>query len=178
MLHMLRELGPVAGVQRARHTLELGDGHSESPLESRGRGELILQGIAPPMSNVSLRLNRIEFRTDHWWDALGIAGEADGRGKYDSRDENKSRGQYIDSAKEALWAEKLRQDCFEEEWRLLAIRYVDREIRLTPHAVADRWLRRRNKREVEPWQPPSGLEVFQRPLPGSSLPIRWLRGGP
>ena len=165
MMTLLRSLGPVHGCRRAHQTLIWADGHSESPLESFGRGRLLLQGIPQPSSNISLRLDGQEFRTDHWWDDLGIAGEADGRGKYN----------LPISSHDTLWAEKLRQEWFEDALGLSVVRYVEREVRLAPHAVAARWERRAAQRLSKPWMPPVGLEVFQRPISGTNEPIRWLR---
>jgi hypothetical protein len=165
MAAILADLGPVPGCHRARQTLSWGDAHSESPLESRGRGELLLQRVPRPWSNVTFRFEGVEVRPDHWWDELGIAGEADGRGKYDRPM----------ATADPIWTEKLRQEWLEEALGILVVRYVDREIRHAPTEVAARWRRREARRAGEPWQPPSGLEIFQRPLPGSTDPIRWLR---
>ncbi|MEO8107274.1 MAG: hypothetical protein ABI720_08135 [Actinomycetes bacterium] len=164
MAGILTRMGSVRGCREARRTLDWADGNSESPLESRGRGELMLLGVVQPLSNVSVRLGDIEFRADHWWMGLGVAGEADGEGKYGKRP----------GEEETLWAEKLRQEWFEEELGLYVVRYVDREIRLAPQRVADRLQRKVDRRRRDPWEPPPGLEVFQRPHPGSDAPIRWL----
>jgi hypothetical protein len=107
----------------------------------------------------------VEFRTDHWWNDLGIAGEADGRGKYDGPT----------APVEPIWSEKLRQEWFEEELGILVVRYVDREIRRVPADVAARWRRREARRAHQLWVPPSALEVFQRPIRGSGELIRWFR---
>ncbi|MCZ3386032.1 MAG: type IV toxin-antitoxin system AbiEi family antitoxin domain-containing protein [Actinomycetia bacterium] len=74
MAAILAELGQVSGRDRARRTLDWADGYSESPLESRGRGELMLQGVPRPWSNVSLRRDGGESRTGHWWGGLVSAG--------------------------------------------------------------------------------------------------------
>ncbi len=165
MLAILEATGPVRGCREARRTLDWADGHSESPLESRGRGELMLQGVPRPWNNVSLRLGQVEVRPDHWWNGLGIAGEADGRGKYDGPA----------APADPVWTEKLRQEWLEEELGILVMRYVDREIRRTPVEVATRWRRKEARRAHQLWVPPPGLEIFGRPLPGSGDPIRWLR---
>ena len=80
MSAILEDLGQVRGCHRARRTLHWADGHSESPLESRGRGELMVQGLPRPWCNVTFCFAGVEVRPDHWWHHLGIAGEADGRG--------------------------------------------------------------------------------------------------
>ncbi len=165
MLAILEGMGSVRGCREARRTLDWADGHSESPLESRGRGELMLQGVPRPLSNVTFRFEGEEVRPDHWWEGLGIVGEADGAGKYD---ETKITDQ-------PLWAERLRHGWLENQLGLRVVRYVDREIRLSPQDVAARWRREVAWRERLPWEPPPGLEIFQRPLPGSADQIRWFR---
>lgn len=165
MLATLDAMGSVRGCRRARQTLQWADAHAESPLESRGRGELMVEGIPRPWSNVTFCFEGVKVRPDHWWDELGIAGEADGRGKYDGPM----------ATADPIWTEKLRQEWLEEALGVLVVRYVDREIRHAPTEVAARWRRREARRARQPWQPPSGLEIFQRPLPGSTDPIRWLR---
>lgn len=165
MMQSLHCLGPVNGCRRAHQTLAWADGHSESPLESFGRGQLMLHGIPQPLNNVSLRLDGHEFRPDHWWDDLAVAGEADGRGKYNDPA----------STDDTLWAEKLRQEWFEQTLGLFVVRYVEREVRLATGDIVARWHRRAEQRLAQPWAPPPGLEVFQRPIPGSNHPIRWFR---
>lgn len=165
MLQTLRAMGSVRGCREARQTLDWADGHAESALESRGRGGLMLQGVPRPWNNVAFRYEGEEVRPDHWWEGLGIVGEADGASKYD---ETKTSDQ-------PLWAERLRHGWLEEQLGLRVVRYVDREIRLAPQDVAARWRRQVAWRERQPWEPPPGLEIFQRPLKGSGDPVRWFR---
>jgi hypothetical protein len=93
---LLSERGPVRGCRRARQTVEWADPRSESPLESLGRGELMMRGVPRPECNVTLRFGSSECRPDDLWWAMGIAGEADGRDKYAD-------------ANDTLWTEKRRQ---------------------------------------------------------------------
>jgi hypothetical protein len=165
MHEMLKLRGPCRGCRTARRTLAWADGHSESPLESRGRGVLMMLGVPQPSSNVSFRLGDREVRADHSWKGLGIVAEADGRGKYGD-------DAFSD---QPLWAERLRQAWMEDELGLFVVRYVDREIRREPEAVVARWRHKLAARQHQPWQPPEGLEIFQRPVNGSLAPIRWFR---
>lgn len=75
-------------VRRAARALRLADGRAESPLESVSRlviGWLRLPAPAPQ----TVILDRFGYpagRLDFYWDECGVAGEADGRSKYDDRD--------------------------------------------------------------------------------------------
>ncbi|HUV47609.1 MAG TPA: hypothetical protein VMX11_01415 [Actinomycetes bacterium] len=159
------------GVISARQTLDWADGHAESPLESRGRGEMVVRGVSPPLCNVSILFDGVEFRVDNWWDDLAVAAEADGEGKYGRRYRQIAPSQ-------VLWQEKLRQDWLVERLDIPVLRYVDREVRFDADGLVERLQRKFNRRRVQPWDLPEGVEVFQRPFPGSGAPIRWLRGGP
>jgi hypothetical protein len=121
--------------------------------------------VPQPLSNVTFRLADREVRPDHWWKGLGIVAEADGQGKYD-KDAHTAQ---------PLWSERLRQAWLEDELGLFVVRYIDREIRWEPRKVVDRWRRHLVARERQPWQPPAGLEIFQRPVEGSAAPIHWFR---
>lgn len=155
MLAMLSERGAVRGCREARRTLAWADGHAESPLESRGRGELMLRGVPRPQCNVVLRLGDVEFRVDTLWVHEGIVGEADGKPKYDRE------GRQV----EPLWAERLRQGWLEDELGLLVVRWIDAEVRLAPEGLARRWRRLEGRRGGQLWVPPAGLEISQRVLP-------------
>ncbi|HEX5017285.1 MAG TPA: type IV toxin-antitoxin system AbiEi family antitoxin domain-containing protein [Actinomycetes bacterium] len=169
MSEILVALGGVRGCRSARLTVELADPHAESALESRGRGELVMRGAPRPLCNVSFRIGETEFRVDHWWPDIPLVGEADGVLKYSG-----------DRAREALWEEKLRQEWFEDTLGLTVFRYGDREVRLAPDGLYDRFMRRADHARGRLWTPPPRLEVFQRPPPGSDEPMRWLsrRGEP
>lgn len=85
-----------AGLSSGRTLLDLADGRSESPLESISRLAMIAATPAP-QTQVNLHSPNGQFlaRVDFYWKALGVVGEADGKGKY---------------AQDELWKEKLRQD--------------------------------------------------------------------
>ena len=146
---LLAERGAVRGCRRARRTLEWADRSSESPLESLGRGELMMRGVPRPDCNVTLRFGSSECRPDDLWWVLGIAGEADGRGKYAD-------------AGDTLWAEKRRQEWMEDQLGLLVLRWTWSELRWAADEVADRWFRLADRRLIEPWRPPDGLTVDER----------------
>ena len=165
---ILAEGGP--GVAAARRAIDWADGHSESPLESRGRGEMVIRDVPRPWCNVSIRFEGIEFRVDNWWDDYAVAAEADGAIKY---------GREAESAMSpVLWQEKLRQDWLVEQLDIPVLRYIDREVRFDAVGLVRRLRLKLDRRLTERWDPPTGVEIFQRPLPGSGVPIRWLRGGP
>jgi hypothetical protein len=67
MRSILEQLGSLRGCRLARRAIDWADGHAESALESRGRGELLIRGAARPLCNVSFRLGEVEFRVDKWW---------------------------------------------------------------------------------------------------------------
>lgn len=76
------------GIRRARRAIALADGRAESPLESVSR--LVFRWLKLPVPDINPSVYD-EFgnfigRTDFYWDEYGVAGEADGRSKYDSRD--------------------------------------------------------------------------------------------
>ena len=103
LLHNLSSLGSVRGCRTARQTIAWADPHSESALESRGRGELLIRGVPPPWCNVSFRMGDTEFRVDKWWPVIALVGEADGAVKY--------RGA---TNRPFALGEKRRQDWFED----------------------------------------------------------------
>jgi hypothetical protein len=88
------------GSARAEQVIELADGRSESPLESRSRLRLIQAGLPPPDLQVEIRDEEGAFlaRSDFFWSDLGVVGEADGRVKY------------ADGRGRTLWEEKRRED--------------------------------------------------------------------
>ena len=169
MLKTLTSMGSTRGCRTAKQTIDWADPHSESPLESRGRGVLLVRGAPRPICNVSFRIDDTEFRVDKWWPDIPLVGEADGASKYNDADNRRS-----------LWEEKLRQEWLEDVLGLTVFRYIDREVRLTPGALFQRWTRKAERAAARLWTPPAGLEIFQRPLPGSPAPWVWLhrRDGP
>lgn len=87
---------PFHGAARALRALEISTGLAESPLESVSLVPIALAGLAIPEQQVEMYAGGRLYRLDFFWPEVGIGGEADGRGKYVSRD--------------VLWAEKRRQD--------------------------------------------------------------------
>ncbi len=148
LLAALHARGPVRHSRRAAETLSWVDPHSESPLESWGRGELLLEGVPRPECNLELRFGGREIRPDMLWLPLGIAAEADGRGKYDDDD--------------ALWREKRRQEWMEQKLGLSVLRFTYAEVRGDPAELATRWFRLAERRVSQPWVWPAGLEVKVR----------------
>jgi hypothetical protein len=149
LLAALEARGPVRNCRRARQTLQWSDAHSESALESWGRGELLVRGVPRPDCNRELRFGGREIRPDLLWLDLGIAAEADGRGKYDDDPD-------------ALWREKRRQEWMESELGLLVLRFNYAEVRTDPAGLASRWFRLAERRATEQWVWPAGLYVKER----------------
>ena len=63
--------------------MELADGRRETPVESWSAWAFSVQGLPPPVWQVTVLDEEGVFlgRTDAWWKE-GVAGEADGRAKY------------------------------------------------------------------------------------------------
>jgi hypothetical protein len=106
----LEELGPVRGSRRAASVLGLVTGLAESPLESLSLLRMHELGFQQPEQQIGVLTHRGPFRLDFGWEGGAIAGEADGRSKYDG----------IESPAEMeqrLWEEKLRHDAVREKVR-------------------------------------------------------------
>jgi hypothetical protein len=70
----------------ARRVLTLADGRAESALESYSRVVIGRLGLPAPELQVRVFVGgRQAGRLDFYWDRYGVAGEADGRSKYDTR---------------------------------------------------------------------------------------------
>jgi hypothetical protein len=89
-------------IRRAQRALALADARSESPLETISRLVIPRLGFPAPEPQrwIFDTAGRPIARSDFYWDAVGVVGEADGRGKY--------------SAPEAFVLEKDRQDALED----------------------------------------------------------------
>lgn len=113
------------GIRRAQRAVRLSDGRSESPLESVSRLVLASLGLPKPdLQPVVLdQYGRPIGRLDFYWDEFGVAGEADGRGKYDSRD--------------VLTAEKQRQELL-EDCGLVFVRWDWAAVFARPHLLKAR----------------------------------------
>lgn len=75
------------GIRRVHRVLEFADGRAESPLESVSRVVLHWLRVPPPeLQPLVLDDDGVaRARLDFYWDGVGVAGEADGRSKYDDR---------------------------------------------------------------------------------------------
>ena len=152
---MLRSRGPVRGAKRARQTFDWTDRQSETPIESIGRGQLLIHGVPRPRCNVWFQLGTRSYRVDEHWDELGIVGEADGRVKY--------QGEL--AVGDTLWQEKIRQDWLENDVGMLVVRWTSYEMRSRPLQVVRRWERAAARRQQIPWERPPNLITWQDPLP-------------
>jgi hypothetical protein len=85
------------------------DGRRESPLESWPFWYFHEPDVPLPLPQVDLfdELGTFLGRADAWWDEYGVAGEADGRGKYAVPE-----GLDLAAAQQALYDEKVREDAF------------------------------------------------------------------
>jgi hypothetical protein len=102
------------GIGSAGRAVDLSDGRSESPLETRGRLALLAAGLPRPELQVELRGPRgFVARVDAWFDDAAVALEFDGRVKYLDPRDGRDPG-------EVLWREKRRED----EVRELGVRVV------------------------------------------------------
>ncbi|MFI7587767.1 type IV toxin-antitoxin system AbiEi family antitoxin domain-containing protein [Spongisporangium articulatum] len=87
---------PAAGLSKARWVIKRARSEPESPLESLGRADLDLAGLAVPEPQSWVPTERGWFRVDLLDGESRVVTEADGKVKYEGRP--------------AVWAEKLRQD--------------------------------------------------------------------
>jgi hypothetical protein len=76
------------GIRRAHRVIRAADRRAESPLESVSRLVIARLRLPRPNLNPTIRGTNGRFlgRCDFYWDEFGVAGEADGRGKYDARE--------------------------------------------------------------------------------------------
>jgi hypothetical protein len=113
------------GICRAKRALAAADGRSESPLETVSRLIIAWLGLPTPGLQVPVHddLGMFVGRPDFYWDGPGVAGEADGQNKYDSRT--------------ALVEEKRRQERL-EALGLIVVRWDWNEVTRYPHLLRDR----------------------------------------
>jgi hypothetical protein len=113
------------GIRKARRAIALADGRAESPLESVSRLVFRWLQLPPPDLNPGVydEFGNFIGRTDFYWDEFGVAGEADGRGKYDGRD--------------VLTREKVRQEGLEDT-ELYVVRWGWTDITRSPRATKSR----------------------------------------
>lgn len=78
----------LVGAGRARRAVSLARAGAQSPLESLSRVRLVRAGLPEPTLQAPIYdSSGLIGRADMLFDALGVVGEADGRGKYDTRDD-------------------------------------------------------------------------------------------
>jgi hypothetical protein len=93
-----RSWKPFHGSRRVERALEIATGLAETPLESISLVPIALAGFDRPQQQVDVVARGRRYRLDFFWPGAGagVVGEADGRGKYETRDD--------------LWEEKQRED--------------------------------------------------------------------
>jgi hypothetical protein len=91
------------GARRLINVMQLADERAESPLESYSR--LVIRALRLPEPELQPCVYDLEGlflgRLDFYWDDFGVAGEADGRSKYDERDvltDEKQRQETLENA--------------------------------------------------------------------------------
>jgi hypothetical protein len=94
--HIVGLRRPFHGVTRVLRALGIATGLAESPLESISLVPIALADLPRPEQQVEVVARGKLYRLDFFWPQFGVAGEADGRGKYRTPDD--------------IWAEKQRQD--------------------------------------------------------------------
>lgn len=115
------------GVRAARTVLEFADDGAESPAESLARWAVLRAGFPPPLTQVAVRTHLGTFWLDLGWPEWSVGVEVDGAIKY------------TEQTREALLAEKRRQDAIEDAgWRLIRLAFADLH---SPQALAARLLR-------------------------------------
>jgi very-short-patch-repair endonuclease len=82
----LDECANWADVGKARTALAFFDGRSESALESVSRVIMHERELPAPELQAEFTATESTYRTDFYWKAQGVIGEADGMQKYETRD--------------------------------------------------------------------------------------------
>ncbi len=97
------------GARQARRVVRLGDGRRESALESWSAWAFDERGLPAPLWQVEVNDVDGELlgRVDAWW-REGVAGEADGRGKYRTRALGRGDGD-VDGFETVLHEERVRE---------------------------------------------------------------------
>jgi very-short-patch-repair endonuclease len=113
------------GIRRAVRAIDLADGCAESPLESISR--IVLGRLRLPAAQLQARLHdeigMFVARVDFYWPEHGVVGEADGKIKYETRDD--------------LLEEKRRQEAL-EELGLVVVRWDWADVTRRPHLLRER----------------------------------------
>lgn len=116
------------GIARVREVMAFADGRAQSPGETLVRWLLHQEGVPAPEPQVRVVTRRGPFFLDLGWRDRRVGLEFDGFVKYS--------GAYGNTAPEAVFAEKLRQDAIEDAgWRILRATWSDLR---TPGALAAR----------------------------------------
>ena len=128
----LERAGGIPGVRAARRVIGVADERSESPGESLSRWLLVNAGLAPDDVQKEFPHPAGVDRVDFWWD-VGVVGEFDGRGKYQS---NARPGMTPEAV---VWREKLREDRLRRRG-LRVVRWTWDDLLRRPGAIVA-WLR-------------------------------------
>jgi hypothetical protein len=100
LVRTARERGPLPGSSQMVWVAEHARADVESPLESLGRGVIVLAGLPEPTPQVWVRTRAGSFRADLLDEPNRTITEADGKGKYADRED--------------LWQEKRREDALRD----------------------------------------------------------------
>jgi hypothetical protein len=145
------------GIGSAGRALDLVDGRSESPLETRGRLALLAGGLPAPELQVELHdQHGFVARVDGWYDDAAVAVEFDGRVKYDDPRGHRTPAQ-------VLWDEKRREDRV-RALDVRVVRIVEADFGRAWPAVVDRL----RSLVAAPMTGPRRFRVVRRPEPGSA----------
>lgn len=77
------QVAPIHRRRRAMRALELTDPRRESAAESLSFGRIVQAGLPIPDCQHPVTLAAGQMYVDFWWEEYGLAGECDGRVKYD-----------------------------------------------------------------------------------------------
>jgi very-short-patch-repair endonuclease len=124
------------GIEDAGKVLAFADGRAESALESVSRVMFAEQGLPPAILQATIQTRDGTFyRADFLWKEQRVIGEADGRLKYETRED--------------LWREKLREDRLRDAGFEI-VRWVWDEAMYREEQVAER-IRRAAARQSRPF---------------------------
>lgn len=166
------------GASRMRWVLDHADPLAESPLETLGRFTCIQFKLPIPVTNAWIGDRRPEKRVDGLWPWHGVAYEADGALKYDSRPD---ASQIVIAEKEREWRirHELGVDVVRYDWELgyrdrsrLAARFQTALARNPIRAEPVRWWRHDSQLG------PISVTAQDQPSPHATtitLPVSWSR---
>lgn len=116
-------LSAACGSPGLGRSISCADPRRESAAESLSAGHLILAGLPAPDLQTRLVTPAGTFYPDFFWSGLRVIGEVDGAVKYE--------------AAKAFVAEKQREQLL-RDLGFTVVRWLAREIMLTPHVVVER----------------------------------------